>query len=913
MTTSARPTPSQPTPTPKPSYPPTLTERLSDILQLRFTAIFAALSPAALADISPANPLKRLARVLGYAGLRLVGNIFRPINNRDDLRGKVWLYVVSANNYETLAFLAEARPDAVLVAGQGKNIGRYSQVVNRLSLRRKLLYYWQFPGALWGLWRQVGPRALRFFDFVFYAIGYYEVYRRALRHYRPRAVVFSNDHNDDTRSLLLACRAEGVPTAYVQHASVSTNFPPLGFDLSLLEGQDALDKYRQCGPIAGQVELVGMPKADAYLSRRNTAPAVRRVGLACNIHDPLPALTDTLAYLLRELPELTFTLRPHPSDGRDFGPLRQRLPGLHWSDARAENVFDFLLRQDALVAADTSTHLEATLLNVASIYYRFTANPLTDDYYGYAARGLVARADTPAALAAELRRLAAHKPADLYRRAAYYNATLGTPDEGQSQARAVKILVQWVDSTHALGLMAEIEQQLGRPLWWAPPSSSAQERFDYVLQHFALAYPAASPTTIGYAATSPPVEVADLSEAFFEDDNPYPAAPNFREWAGHRVPFFFDPNPAAPLLELLPGRAKINADLISAAFYLLSGWQEYCSNTRDRHGRFPYAASVQQQYGFVALPVVNYYFDVLKTAVEHVTGQPLKPRTWGSGAPFAAFVTHDIDQLHSAWKAPAKADLRAGRLLRFGRRLGQRLARPDAWDNLETVAATVAEYGGRSTFFILPEHRRDLGGTPNADYRLTPPLRQRLRQLQQQGHEIGLHASIGTATHLPSFLLEKENRLGLAAAGNRFHYLRYEPRQTPALLEAAVETGLQYDSTLGFAEHFGFRNSYCHPFYLFNFATGKAHSFLEIPLNVMDTTLHHPNYLQLNAADILPALRPMLAEVEKFGGVATVLWHNDHFDPANTVTGPRQFAELMNYLQASGAAFLTGSQILTEL
>jgi len=442
-------TPTVTTLTHTPSYPLPLTERLRDILQLRFTAIFAALPAAALADISPANPLKRLARVLGYAGLRLVGNIFQPIKNQVDLHGKVWLYVVSANNYDALEFIQKARPDAVLVAGQAKNIGRYNAAVNRLSLRRKLLYYWQFPVAFFGLVKTDNGRAWRFFDFIFYAIGYYEVYRRALRYYRPRAVVFSNDHNDDTRSLLLACQAEGVPTAYVQHASVSANFPPLGFDLSLLEGQDALDKYRQCGPVHGRVELVGMPKADAYLSQKNTAPAVRRVGVACNIHDPLPAIIATLAYVVKAMPDLTFTLRPHPSDGRDFEPLRKLLPALQWSSARQENVFDFLLRQDALVAADTSTHLEATLLNVASIYYRFGTNPLTNDYYGYAARGLIERADTPEALAATLHRYALRKPADLYRRAAYYNATLGSPDEGRSQPRTMALLNAWLPAAAA--------------------------------------------------------------------------------------------------------------------------------------------------------------------------------------------------------------------------------------------------------------------------------------------------------------------------------------------------------------------------------------------------------------------------------------------------------------------------------
>lgn len=418
--------------------------RLRDILYVRLTDHFANFPAKLLETISPASPFRRLARVAGYTALRLVGHVFQPIRNPDKLAGATWLYVVSANNYEALKFIAEARPDAVLVAGQGKNIGRYGGVVNRLSLRRKILYYGQYPAALRGLRRLVGGRATRFFDLVFYATGYYEVYRRALRHYRPRAVVFANDHNDDARALLLACHAEGVPTAYVQHASVSTNFPPLGFDLSLLEGQDALDKYRQCGPVRGRVALVGMPKADAFLSQRNTAPQVRRVAVACNLLDELPAVANTLTYLLRELPELTFTLRPHPGDRRDFSALRQALPLLQWSNPRRENVFEFLQTHDALVAADTSTHLEATLLNVASVYYRFSPSSTLADYYGYAAHGLSEWAHSHAELAAALRRLARHKPLGLYRRATYYNASLGTPDEGHSRTLALRCLGEWL-------------------------------------------------------------------------------------------------------------------------------------------------------------------------------------------------------------------------------------------------------------------------------------------------------------------------------------------------------------------------------------------------------------------------------------------------------------------------------------
>lgn len=429
---------------PDSAVPPTPAARLRDILQLRFTPLFAALPARMLEPISPASPWKRLLKVAGYAAVRLVGNVFQPIQNPENLRGKVWLYAVSQNNYDSLYFLREARPDAVLVAGQSKQLGRYNGQVNRLSLRRKLLYYGQLPGVYRALRRTEGERARRFFDLIFNAIGYYEVYRRALQHYRPQAVVFANDHNDDARALLLACHAEGVPTAYVQHASVSTNFPPLGFDLSLLEGQDALDKYRQCGPVRGRVELVGMPKADTFLSRKNQNPQVQRVGVACNTLDTTEAITETLDYLLREFPGLTFTFRPHPGDLREFSFLRRQHPQLQFSDARQQNVFEFLQQQDALIAADTSTHLEATLLNLASLYFRFGSHTVADDYYCYVAHSLVPRAATLPELAALLRAYQEHKPPDLYQRAAYYNATLGTPDEGHSQQRAARLLDEWL-------------------------------------------------------------------------------------------------------------------------------------------------------------------------------------------------------------------------------------------------------------------------------------------------------------------------------------------------------------------------------------------------------------------------------------------------------------------------------------
>ena len=449
-----------------------------------------------------------------------------------------------------------------------------------------------------------------------------------------------------------------------------------------------------------------------------------------------------------------------------------------------------------------------------------------------------------------------------------------------------------------------------------PPAAapvSAAARLAYVLRHFRRAYAEVPDVAIGPAGSGAAVEVAAGAGAFFQQTNPYPAPPNYREWAGQRLPFFFDQQPAAPLLTRRPGRAVIGADIIAAAFYLLSGWQEYFSEVRDQHGRFPYAASVQQRFGFVMRPVVNYYFDVLKTAIEHVAGRPLRPRRWGARqADFAACITHDIDSLHGGWGPALRHALRHGQAGRALRLLGRKAAgRPAPWHNLAQVRAAAARFGAPGTYFMLARQPPAPNGVRNADYDFRQPaIRRQLADLRQTGAEIALHGSYGTAQNLARLCAEAAG-LGLPpVAGNRFHYLCWEPRRTPAVVAAA---GFTYDSTLGFAEHYGFRNSYCHPFSPFDFERGQAHDFLEIPLNVMDTTLYHPSYLQLGPTEILPALRPMLAEVARFGGVATVLWHNNHFDPTNHHTGPRQFAALLAELKQRGAAFSTGRDICGQV
>lgn len=415
-------------------------EHYRNILHLRFQDTFAGMPAEALNKISPENFFRRLLKIVLYTGGRLVPNLFSVSPKAEDLHHKVWLYVVSQNNYDALHFLQEKLPETVFVAGQKKQIGRYNQQVRRLSLRWKIWYTLRyFLPVLIGLYKIHGLRAIRFFDLIFISIGYYEQYLLHLKKHRPRAVIFANDHNDDARAMLLAANKLQIPTIYIQHATVSTAFPPLEFSLSLLEGQDALEKYRQCGPVSSEVKLIGMPKADKHLEFRSFKPAIENIGLAGNLLDSYSALKGTLTALAKKFPELRLTFRPHPGDNRDFSFVNGLGKNAMLSSPKTETAFEFLKKQDVIIAADSSIHLEATLLNISGIYFRFGESNFIYDYYGYVKQGLVEPVQTEQDLIRLLETYQTSRP-QVFHKAAYYNATIGTEWEGKSNELAVKAI-----------------------------------------------------------------------------------------------------------------------------------------------------------------------------------------------------------------------------------------------------------------------------------------------------------------------------------------------------------------------------------------------------------------------------------------------------------------------------------------
>lgn len=323
----------------------------------------------------------------------------------------------------------------------------------------------------------------------------------------------------------------------------------------------------------------------------------------------------------------------------------------------------------------------------------------------------------------------------------------------------------------------------------------------------------------------------------------------------------------------------IGFDIIASAFYFLSLEEEANTPKVDEHGRY------QAKYGplsikFAKMPVVNNYLRILFKAILYLhekTNRPFVQKWyWPNGKEFAVCLTHDIDFLRPGalyqFLLPFKclSHLDARRTSRAFKRwfsaIGNKVINP--W-NIWKIAAIEEDFGVKSTFFLMA------GGRAKHDYPYNiEELMEELDELKGKNFEFGLHGSYDSYQNLEILSEEKKKLEDIIKEvhGSRQHYLRFD-KDTWAKQE---EAGFAYDSTLYFADTFGFRGGLAYPFYPYNHHTGKMMSILEIPLTIMDKTMI--DYLHLDADKAHGVIEGQLSIVEKCNGLATLLWHNELFD-----------------------------------
>lgn len=211
---------------------------------------------------------------------------------------------------------------------------------------------------------------------------------------------------------------------------------------------------------------------------------------------------------------------------------------------------------------------------------------------------------------------------------------------------------------------------------------------------------------------------------------------------------------------------------------------------------------------------------------------------------------------------------------------------PDTTASLGYLYDIEKKFGVRSSYFVVVPP-----GDPVSRYDMWYALddiclfrgqkmsvAQMLGEFANEGHDIGLHGSIFSATNAAQLKRQREtleHAVGRPVVSTRQHYLRYDIDRT---LEAQEQAGFRVDCTLGFNRNVGFRSGTCHPYRMFHLGQSRPSRLLQIPLIVQDGALFAANALELPEAMAKDTILRFIEAAEKTEGCFSLLFHPDQFE-----------------------------------
>lgn len=342
--------------------------------------------------------------------------------------------------------------------------------------------------------------------------------------------------------------------------------------------------------------------------------------------------------------------------------------------------------------------------------------------------------------------------------------------------------------------------------------------------------------------------------------------------------------------------ASNKPDYLSTCFYLLSYLQEYTDYFPDKYDRFPYDISLQNHFHCIEENLVAKYFDAL-----YESTPKLKSLIEKQTHKTKFLLTHDIDSLYGALGdnfsyllKHAKIDILCKLIV------NHYLGTPD-YMLLDKIMDIEDEYDVKSVFFWLVNFGMGTPKIRNADYLLSDKKVKAIKErIHLRGNINALHKGAGKETHAKEFDKLKD----FAVRMNRNHYLQIE---LPAGFNGMEHSELLLDSTMGFPEHYGFRNNYGLPFHPFKLKEKRAYNFIEVPLILMDTTLKF--YQGKNSKTAQKSVMDFL-EKNKENALMTILWHNNYFFDLSDKGWITLYKDILQFIKANEMQSVTPQQLL---
>ncbi|TAH06397.1 MAG: hypothetical protein EAZ13_09610 [Sphingobacteriia bacterium] len=324
------------------------------------------------------------------------------------------------------------------------------------------------------------------------------------------------------------------------------------------------------------------------------------------------------------------------------------------------------------------------------------------------------------------------------------------------------------------------------------------------------------------------------------------------KWEG--FPVFFKTNGDIPF------------DFFSAAFYLITRYEEYLPSAKDAYGRYSHENSIAYQQNFLHQPIIQYWRSKI-----------FSPSTFPS-LPFSFSPSYDIDiaysyRSHSILRNTLGyfRDLLKGNSISITERMRVLFeSQQDPYDVYEWLALLHSSLQLKPIYFFLLASKRN-----KLDKNISPrstALQILIKKIVKQ-NRVGIHPS--TQSTKDEWVLKNEidNLQSIVKQPvqlSRQHYIFLEH---PNTYQRLIEAGITHDYSMGYPSINGFRASYAAAFTWFNLQTNQSSALTIHPFCYMDATAIFQE--KISPANALQQMQYYFDTVKSVGGEFIPVMHNN--------------------------------------
>lgn len=315
-------------------------------------------------------------------------------------------------------------------------------------------------------------------------------------------------------------------------------------------------------------------------------------------------------------------------------------------------------------------------------------------------------------------------------------------------------------------------------------------------------------------------------------------------------------------------------DVFSAAFYLVTRYEEYLAFHPDQYGRFPATESMLYRQGWLGRPLVNEWALWLASKLASVF-----PDFSFNEPPYQCIPTIDVD---SAFAYCHKGFFRnlggAVRDVFLNRKpgLSERIAcltgkKEDPFYTFEWIHQIHSRFRISARWFFL------LGRYGRYDKNISPvhPAMQKIIQDCAANGSVGIHPSYHSFGSEQKMRREKElaeSVLRQSVTMSRQHFLRM---RFPETFRNLIRIGIREDYSLGYSTHPGFRAGITTPFLFYDLLREETTGLMLYPFAFMDRTFYGPDgKVTEKAAEIAGNI---IQSVQRVKGTLIFIFHNETF------------------------------------